>query len=413
MSSSILFWNLMSDAWDSYEEKDLFSRLWIAYGRSFYTAKLALFQANIAKSLENILPYTKYVWISFNFDSTTLIDSTTYDTGDPQITSIPYLQEGINISGTMYEEGVDYTTGDSTIEWITTPTDSTSLWAPIVYKDEGRIAANWGVLIGEEVGDSQVYLDAVKGAVHSYWNGPTKRDIRNGLNIFYGQPFCSDDGVVFDSDSTSITMKYGYEDYETFDILNGEFAAHSIGDAVQKHDSITNNIEVFDYITHPRWWRTYSIDMINREYIKHTLTPTQQEEINQLTKYFTFGVKIDGEKYAAFDLLIPGMAKRFLDKIKPVYSNYLFIVNDNFRSIDPNDPNGDWLFFDDSTTSEAWEFNLTETFRTNYINYMASFTGYEATSPVSFDEYDSTTYESFDLDSDVIGLWEKLEIIQG
>lgn len=419
MTTKPLFWDSMSDAWDSFEDRAMFERLWVAYGRSWYTTQLAMFQADFGKSIDYILPWTKYVWIKFTFDSTTLIpgSSWAYDTDDSAIISIPYFQDGITSYTVRRAEGTDYTVGDGFIDWHNEP-DSTEMWAPIIYKDEKRIYNNWGILIGEESGDSSAYLNAVRGAIYSYWNGPTKRDIRNGLNVFYGLGFIDKPGTVFSVDSTSIEVKHGYNDYTTYPYDSGSFAAHNVGDVVRRFDALTSDIEVFDYITHPRWWRTYSIDIINKYYQGSSLSAAAREEINRLSKYSTFGIKIDAERYAQLDLLIPGMAIRFLDKIKPVYTDYFFIINNDFRSIDPDETSGDWLFFDDDGTTvsstgllEEYEIYLTTTFTVNYISYMAYVNGYEGNAPLTFDQYQTQPNESYDLDSDVVGFWEQLEIV--
>lgn len=415
--SNFSFWDIMSDSWDTFEDRELFEKLWESYSTCHYAVMLELYQTDIAKSVNHIRVNTRHVWLSFTFNSTTLTSGLTYTLEDDEIVDIPVLRNGIDQYTLEYAAGTDYTVSTGSIEWLSSAPEAETLWAPSVEKDENRISNNWGSLVQEELGDSTAYLNALQGMIYAYWNGPTMRGVRNGLGLFYGLPSATKAGTVFSLDSTSVTIKSGYEDYLTYDIPTDQTCRLSVGDTVSQFDTLTNTVEVFDYISHPRWWKTYFLDIINEDYIGVTLSDDAKDAINDLTKYFTFGVKIDGEQYANLDILSPGISTRFLDKIKPKYTNYFFIISNNFRSTDPSDDNGDWIFFDDDAAGtpngflEEWELTLHATFSFNYTNYLATVTGFAGLEPLTFDEYQTQDHEAYDLDTDIIGLWETLEIV--
>ena len=414
---SFSFWDIMSDAWLEFEDRDIFEEVWGAYGRAWINTRMKLWQSDISKSLSHIKVDTKYFWLDFTFDDTTLVSDKVYSTDDSSITSIPTLQDGINTYSNQYSEGTDYTVGDGTIVW-TTGQVSTTLWAPTVYKNEYKISNNFGVLVQEELADSTAYLNAVSGMFYAYWNGPTIRNIRNGLNIFYGLPFAGADGIVFSVTDDSVIIKEGYNQYESYSLASDQTSDLVVGDSISKFDTIANTIEVFDYISKPRWWDTYSLDMINEDFpiSSGTMDSATKKIINNYTKYFTFGIKIDAEEYADLTIVNPGIANRFITKIKPAYTHYKFIVHNDFRSIDSSDSAGDWLFLSDdyygtaTGLDESWTMDLTYTSSFNYISYIASISGYDSSNPITFDEYQDQAHESYDIDGDMIGLYDFLEI---
>lgn len=407
--SASSFFDFMSDFWSDYEQQDLFKQLWIAYSRSLYTTQLKLFQDDFGKSLDYIRVNTQYYYLKFNFDDDTKIADTTYSSEDNTIVSIPALRDGISKYNVEYTEGTDYTMSGSDIVWFSAP-DEEVLWAPITWKSENRIANNFGVMVQEELADSTEYLNAIKGMYYAYWYGPTLRNIRNGLNIFFGLPFAERAGIVHAIEDNSITIKHGYRDYTTYDL--GDSTTHlSIGDNIERFDVLTGDIEVSDYISKAKWWDTYAIDMINEDFVGESLTDDARKAINNYSQYFTFGVKIDGERYSDLNIISPGIAVRFLNKIRPKYTNHLFIVNNNFRSIDPLDDKGEWLTFNDDDFLEEYVMKLHNTFMFNYINYVAYISGFADNEPLTFDQYQTQNHESYDLDTDVLGLYEILEIV--
>jgi len=148
------------------------------------------------------------------------------------------------------------------------------------------------------------------------------------------------------------------------------------------------------------------------------MSATTKRIINDYTENFTFGIKIDAEEYANLTIVNPGIATRFINKIKPAYTHYKFIVYNDFRSIDSSDSDGDWLFLDDDYygtshgLSESWTMDLTYTPSFNYISYVDSIEGYDSSNLITFDEYQDQVHEAYDIDGDMIGLYDFLEIIE-
>lgn len=414
-NNGFTFWDIMSDAWNYYQDKDMFEQLWDVYGRALYSPQIQLYQADAGKGLASVGVYTRYVWINFTINQSTHISGLTYSLDNESVISIPTLRNGIDEYTADYTNGIDYTHGETTITWLSSVPDSTVLWAPELYKNENRLANNYGILVQEQLPDSSEYLNAINGMFYAYWNGPTARNIRNSLNIFFGLPYVDTDGIVVQQDSTSVTIKRSYNDYVKYEHTADQTSRLEIGDTVQRFDAITDFIEVVDHFSMPNWWDTYAISVINKNIDPDTVNKKQKRAINEYTKHFTFGIRIDGEKYAGLTQVAPGIATRFLDKIRPAYTHYLYTITNDFWSVDQSSTAGEWFEMqpDDGTVGTQLimleTVTLTYDWIFNYINYITYIDNFD-TSNMTFEVYQTTPNRAYDLDGDIIGIYESLEI---
>lgn len=93
------FWDLLSDVWDDYEDKDRHAYAWEAYLQIASDLLLQMLQANLSKSLIDIPTFRRYRWK--NYQLTRTVRPTTcqcdklfaYDAGDVDVVSIPNLQD--------------------------------------------------------------------------------------------------------------------------------------------------------------------------------------------------------------------------------------------------------------------------------------------------------------------------------
>ena len=92
-------WDLISDVWNDYEDKDKISSLWEGYLQVGSDLVLQLIQANLSKSIIDIPVFRRYRWKHYVLDRTAKPTSYTspnlfsYDAGDVDVLSIPSLRD--------------------------------------------------------------------------------------------------------------------------------------------------------------------------------------------------------------------------------------------------------------------------------------------------------------------------------
>lgn len=205
------------------------------------------------------------------------------------------------------------------------------LWAEYTYLDNSAtIEANFGIPVDltidqlEELPDTVDYLSAVRGLWFAYFNGPSVRNIRVGVQILLGLPFAEQAGVieeirtdfsakngrmlVRDAASSEIVRAYRWPKALGLEINPSTGEPYAVGDAVTQFAPLVRGAEVLDWINSPKWFE----GILN------------QGIFYEVEKFNKFLVRVDS---AAFNLSALTFVRNFVLKIKPAYTYPLFIVN--------------------------------------------------------------------------------------
>jgi hypothetical protein len=111
-------WELISDVWDEYEQRDQIQSLWEGYLQVGSDLLLQLIQANLSKSIIDIPVFRRYRWKHYVLDTTKVPSSYTssnlfaYDVGDVDVLNIPTLRDLVrDADGTDYIQITNSSTG--------------------------------------------------------------------------------------------------------------------------------------------------------------------------------------------------------------------------------------------------------------------------------------------------------------
>ena len=111
-------WDLISDVWDEYEDRDQIASLWEGYLQIGSDLVLQLIQANLSKSIIDIPVFRRYRWKHYVLDRTSKPSSFTsanlfaYNSGDVDVLNIPSLRDLVrDPSGFDYTHVANSTTG--------------------------------------------------------------------------------------------------------------------------------------------------------------------------------------------------------------------------------------------------------------------------------------------------------------
>lgn len=226
---------------------------------------------------------------------------------DEIVLSLPRVQDIITAPVLTLTEGTDYYVKGSTVFFQEPPEEG--LWAEYVGYDEGVIQSNFGSnvdLFGES---SDQYKARVRGLYYAYWQGPTLYAVRQGVHILVGLPIAEKAGTV-EAINTSFSGILGVVTVGGVDYLYPLLAGTtlSVGDVVDTFAPLCGGVEIVDYVTDPEWF----VDL----------------NFNEMKKFHTFGVRLNID---AFTLDTLGLAATFVDRIKPTWKDYLFIVYKNLE----------------------------------------------------------------------------------
>lgn len=209
------------------------------------------------------------------------------------------------------------------------------LWAEIsLFDNSGLIESNFGELVGitkqelDAYGSSQVdYLTVVRGLAYGLTNGPTEENITTAANLLLGAAVTDSDGLVvdieddFSADKGRITIQgidaegtptARYRSYLYYRVGYGApgFSGLStnpttglplaVGDVVLAYQSLTNAVQITDYVRDPTWWYRYG-----------TLTGREIE------KYHTWELVVDLRQLPGEDI---ELVSRFVADARPIYT---------------------------------------------------------------------------------------------
>ena len=101
ISDANFFFDLLSDTWDHFEDRDQFAALWEGYLQLGSDLILQMFQGDLSKSILSIPEFRRYRWIHYDLVRTVVPESYTspyvfaFDSGDSNTLSIPVLSDQV------------------------------------------------------------------------------------------------------------------------------------------------------------------------------------------------------------------------------------------------------------------------------------------------------------------------------
>jgi hypothetical protein len=174
------------------------------------------------------------------------------------------------------------------------------------------------------VPDSVDYLSAVRGVWYALYNGPTVRNLRIAMQIFLGLPFAEVAGtieeirvgffsqrsriLVRDTDNPEIVRSYVYPRVLDVEVNPDTGVTYQVGDTVSEFAPLVTGAEVTDWVKDPTWFQ----GIVN------------QGIFTEPQKYHTFLVRVASD---AFNLGALTFAQNFIEGVKPVYANPLYVVS--------------------------------------------------------------------------------------
>jgi len=425
-------WQYISNAWDSFADRPLFEAVWSGYERVVGGIRKIYFQTNLDKGIDTISPHLAVDWylVHLNSDNEIVVEDTPaigetpavthieYDIYNGEGISIPTLRDGVDTFENEYLDNVHYTVSDSQIRWIV-PEDyplDVDLWCPEAKLYDKRIYNRFGVLIQEEAMDSEAYLETVRGILWAYWQGPSIVAIRNAINIILGGQYYNKAGIISVVAATEIKVNHPDGTISTYVVTEDEESAHAVGDSVERFDLVANTVEVMDHINNPKWWDRYGLTSLNPAFGDGSFSDSEVAEANEIFKRFTWGVKIDGDLFSAANMVKSGIINRFLLQIKPDYTDHEVIIYNNFWSTDPTEETGDWVHFIDGNPDDDSELPVEEVIgigdTVSFNNVSSLMYPDYAAENMSYEDYQSNSNETYDLDNDILVITEELEILE-
>jgi hypothetical protein len=206
----------------------------------------------------------------------------------------------------------------------------TRLWAEYTYiNNNPLIEANFGLAAGftqemlAELPTGVDYLSAVRGLWYAFYNGPTLKNLRIGIQILLGLPFAEQAGtieeirtdfsstqgriLIRDTDRPEIVRSYNYPKVLAIEENPSTGVPYVAGDVVEQFAPLIEGAEVVDWVKDPEWFE----GLIN------------QGIFYEVEKFHKFLVRVEE---AAFDLDALLFAQNFVLTAKPTYTYPLFFV---------------------------------------------------------------------------------------
>jgi len=267
----------------------------------------------------------------------------TYLPVDPLVVDLPYLQEKVVSTDDteVLRRNVDFFLeeyrGTRCVRFVTGTPDvwqggdpPARMWAETTYLDNRpTIEANFGLAAGFTLDDlaklpnNVDYLSSVRGLWFAYFSGPTLANLRAGTQILLGLPFAEEAGVieeirkdfsaqqgrllVRDASTSEIVRSYTYPGTLSMETNPATGQPYQMGDTVAQFAPLVRGVEVADWVSNPRWFLGY----------------LEQGNFLEVEKYFRFLVRVDSR---AFDLAALLFVQAFVRRIKPTYTDPMFVV---------------------------------------------------------------------------------------
>jgi hypothetical protein len=345
MSRGDWVFNYISDFWLRLKERNLLALTWDAQLRQTSNLYLQAYNVDLAKSLFRVPELFRSEWVTFRFDDTTLTrmpdDAPTgfnyaYSI-NPNIFRIDKLTEHGDPTGevrddggeTLYDE-VDFVVlGGLGIILFVEEAPFQYMFSNSVFRDEEVIFNNFGFLVDYERPpefDQQLYLAQVQGLFTALWLGGTLENIELGVHVLLGFPFMTP-GIVNDvqllgdgSYLVNVTDAFGTRDIEV--PANLAPVTVTAGETVTRYLPLGSGIIVEDYVDD----LDFMLNLVDIGYL----------ELPQI--YFTFAVIMTQEALTEAQVIfgedfasrVVGVIENFIDRIKPVYTDWKFSPQTSF-----------------------------------------------------------------------------------
>ena len=182
--------------------------------------------------------------------------------------------------------------------------------------------------------------------------------VRDTINLAVGAPIASLNGagqmvlsgltaVKIDTviGNPGLGFEAGGEDFGTFNVLLNyddgtaellEFGTQfplsvEVGERVDRFQPLTTAVGVFDYVELPQWWTVFNIASINPNLAAYS--NEDRAILNDILKDFTFAVRVVADAFTRLGPVDRSVVGFFLEQIKPIFSDFLFIVAESFYDI--------------------------------------------------------------------------------
>lgn len=315
-----------------------------------------------------------------------------------KVVSIPTIQNKVRPDSDGFLELVEnnnYSIETNGVISFATPPESI-MWAKRTLIDEETPWHNFGFLMGIYQANKPSYIQVLQGLWYAYWTGPKPRNVLISMYLLFGLPISPGDGVVTNVTATTIEITLTKDGSSRLFTIPSELTSLvAIGDQVLKYDPLVSGIEIFDKINSPG----FITEEIGRSNIQRFMLndasrgpgDTDETKALQLLEEHTFLPQISVEAFISPDINL-GNVKNFLNNIRPLSKTYLFqvIVGKFKENIALQDKHG----LDIS-------FNVTPNLDSNQTTFAEKSV---------LDSYEITDNNSLDLDSDVLGFYDSLEI---
>lgn len=316
-----------------------------------------------------------------------------------RVVGIPTLQEDVrDDTAVILVHGTDFllNTDNGTIAFKNQPSSSKALWARKTLVDEETPWNNYGFLLDIYQKNTPSYRNVLQGLWFAFWNGPKPASVQSSLYLLFGLPVADEDGVISSVSAQSIQMIGRSGNLYEHPIPSELFSIVTVGQEVTRFDPLVNGIEVFDKINAPGFIERE----IGRANIQRFLldeasrgpgADTDETKALAMLEEHTFLPQISVEAFISPDINL-GNVKTFLTSIKPLNKAFLFqvIVGVFEDEIEFIENLGLGVFIDVTPNLDS---NQT-TFAEQSI----------------LDDYEINENDAMNLDSDVIGASELLEI---
>jgi len=292
----------LSDYWDTYDYKGVIETIWGNYDDLAEEQKAAIEAVNKSKSIKTVPYEIKKKWKRIKFK---VIDGEFHllTEFDDVVTSIEVLSDNgynifdkdlnplsiknsygydmeykITITEKPFKElnnpiefrGVDNVplTPENFEEYI--EDDVLEVWVEDYYVHNRLVYETFGELVGLNKGIfglnkySRKYYNMAVAMWYVLVNGPTIKNIKTGLYLFYNLPMTlAQEATIEIWEPGHVKLSTGDEWYykDDFKLIDyytdsdyNKIPVNGVGDTVPPFNFLVQGVEVKDYLTHPNWW---------------------------------------------------------------------------------------------------------------------------------------------------------------
>lgn len=360
--------NNRSDFWDDYNYKEVVEKIWGNYEYLAEEQKAAIEALNKSKSIKSIPYEIKRKWKKIKLE---IVDGEFHLATDFNnvVTNIHVIEDG---EMNLYDKDLNKikTNTPFSIAIADMPFEGEKPYNPIEFRDEDEnvltpdffedyiedgvfefwaenyyvhnnlVFSTFGELVGMNRGIfglnkySRKYYNMTIAMWYILVSGPTIRNIKIGLYLFYNLPMTLmepaevlewEPGYIKLSTGDEWNYREGFSLVDYYEDEDGnKTPVNGVGDVIPPFNFLVKGVKVKDYLNYPNWWEP--IDYF------------QDKEYN-FEKYNTVYIEINGRSYGSQTRSL-SIIYDFLMRITPQYLNFkLFLIlnNDDPEYSDPED----------------------------------------------------------------------------